>query len=303
MNLQSIIPDATQSPRMPTAPTVGLPVNSCDTHCHVFGPYQQFPLRQPSNYPPPDAPVDRYLEMLDSVGMTRGVLVQPAPYGTDATALLDAIAKRKRVLRGVAVADTQASLVDLRRLHEGGVRGLRFVEARDPSGNLFAGSVGFDSVRALAPLMKDAGLHAQVWGPYDSYREKLEPLTELGLDIVIDHMASLSAERGIDDPIFQMVLRLLKQDKVWIKLSVCRVSRQAPRYEDLRPFHDALLEANEDRVLWGSDWPFVRMGDTSPDVGRLIDLAHEWFGDDATREKVWVRNPEGLYGFEAARGE
>jgi 2-pyrone-4,6-dicarboxylate lactonase len=302
MNQQSIVPEVTEAPRMPTAATVVLPVNSCDTHCHVFGPYEQFPLRHPSNYPPPDAPAARYLETLDSVGMARGVLVQPAPYGTDATALLDAISKRKHALRGVAVADAEAKEADLHKLHDGGIRGLRFVEARTPSGKLFAGSVGFDSIPVLAPLMKRAGLHAQVWGPYDSYLEKLEPLTELGMDIVIDHMASVSVERGVNDPIFQMVLRLLKQGKIWIKLSVCRVSKQAPRYEDLRPFHDALLEANDDRVLWGSDWPFVRMGETSPDVGRLIDLAHEWLGDDAVREKVWVSNPARLYGFEETRG-
>lgn len=302
MNRQGIVPEVLDRPRMPTAASVSLPANSCDTHCHVFGPYDQFPLRNPSNYPPPDAPAARYLQMLDTVGMERGVLVQPAPYGTDASALIDAIALRKNGLRGVAVASADATQDELERLYAGGVRGLRFVEARDPAGNLFAGSVGFDSVQALASAMKRTGLHAQVWGPYDTYREKLEPLADLDIPVVIDHMASLSVERGLDDPVFQIVLRLLKQGKVWVKLSVCRVSKQAPRYADLKPFHDALLTANEDQVLWGSDWPYVRMGQDAPDVGRLIDLAHEWFGNDATRQKIWVRNPEKLYGFEQARG-
>ncbi len=302
MKEQGIVPGALEPPRMPSAPAAALPTHSCDTHCHVFGPYDRYPLRNPPNYPPPDAPAERYLAMLDTVGMERGVLVQPAPYGTDASALIGAIALRRDRLRGVAVAAADATRDELERLHANGVRGLRFVEARDPAGKLFAGSVGFDSIEALAPAMKHAGLHAQVWGPYDSYRQKLDSLADLDIPVVIDHMASVAVERGLDDPVFQAVLRLLRRGKAWIKLSVCRVSKQAPLYADLRPFHDALLAANEDRVLWGSDWPYVRMGDAAPDVGRLIDLAHEWFGDDATREKVWVRNPAELYGFEETRG-
>ncbi|HEY9281548.1 MAG TPA: amidohydrolase family protein, partial [Eoetvoesiella sp.] len=115
--------------------------------------------------------------------------------------------------------------------------------------------------------------------------------------LVIDHMASLSIERGLDDPVFKLILRLLAQGKIWMKLSVCRVSKKAPFYDDLKPFHDALLAANDDQVLWGSDWPYVRMGQAAPDVGQLIDLANDWLQDDATRQKVWVKNPQKLYGF------
>lgn len=298
MTSRGYIPEVLDSPRMPRAPGVTLPAFSCDTHCHVFGPYQQYPLQQPSNYTPPDAPVPQYLKMLDTTGMHRGVLVQPAPYGTDTSALVDAIGLRKASLRGIAVAAHDVTTDELHRLYASGVRGLRFVEARDPAGNLFAGSVGFDSIAVMAPAMQAAGLHAQIWGPYDTYLHQLERLADLGIPLVIDHMGSLVIERGLDDPIFKLMLKLLSQGRLWMKLSVCRVSKKAPLYEDLRPFHDALLAANSDQVLWGSDWPFVRMGQTAPDVGELIELAYEWLGDDQTRQKVWVNNPEKLYGFE-----
>lgn len=298
MTNKGYIPDVLEQPRMPRAPQVTLPAFSCDTHCHVFGPYEQYPLQQPSSYAPPDAPAARYLKMLDTVGMDRGVLVQPAPYGTDPSAIIDAIALRKDTLRGVAVASSDATAQYLKSLHAAGIRGLRFVEARDPAGNLFAGSVGFDSIATLAPAMQEAGLHAQVWGPYDTYLNHLERLADLGIPLVIDHMASLVIDRGLQDPVFKLILKLLQEGKLWMKLSVCRVSKNAPRYQDLRPFHDALLTANSDRLLWGSDWPYVRMGQSAPDVGELIDLAYAWLQDDETRHKVWVRNPEQLYGFE-----
>lgn len=295
----SFVPQELDMPRMPGVPRARLPALSCDTHCHVFGPYARYPLRYASSYAPPDAPLERYLAMLDTVGMDRGVLVQPAPYGTDASALLAAVASRKGALRGVAVAEAGTSRQALRELCAGGIRGLRFVEARDPAGRLFAGSVGFDSLAALAPDMRELGLHAQVWGPREAHLAHLERMADIGVPVVVDHMASLSVQRGLDDPLLRLLLRLLREGRIWLKLSVCRVSTDTPGYEDLRPFHDALLAANVDRVLWGSDWPYVRMGSKAPDVAALIDLAWQWFGDEATRRKVWVDNPANLYGFEA----
>jgi len=294
------IPDTVEMPRMPTPAAVTLPDDSCDTHCHVFGPYADFPLHLRSTYAPPDAPATRYLEMLDTVGMQRGVLVQPAPYGTDVSAIIDAIARRPTQLRGVGVAAPDADAQLLGQWHAAGIRGLRFIEARDPQGNLFPGSVGFDSIETLAPAMRAAGMHVQMWGPYDRYLPVLEKVTDLGLPVVIDHMASVVIDRGVQDPLFQLLCRLLREGRLWIKLSVCRVSTQAPDYVDVRPFHDALLAANVERVLWGSDWPYVRMGERAPDVGRLIELAWDWFGDEATRRQVWVTNPTHLYGFEGA---
>ncbi len=300
---ENFIPDNVEMPRMPTAPAAKLPDDSCDTHCHVFGPYNDFPLHLRSTYAPPDAPATRYLTMLDSVGMQRGVLVQPAPYGTDVSAIIDAIARRPANLRGIGVAAPGTPVEQLADWRAAGICGLRFIEARDPQGNLFPGSVGFDSIEALAPAMRETDMHVQMWGPFDRYAPCLERVTDLGLPVVIDHMASVVLSRGVQDPLFQLVCRLLREDRLWIKLSVCRVSTQAPDYADVRPFHDALLQANANRVLWGSDWPYVRMGERAPDAGQLIDLAWEWFGDDATRQRVWVSNPAKLYGFSEGAGK
>jgi predicted TIM-barrel fold metal-dependent hydrolase len=42
----------------------------------VFGPAAQFPYADDRSYTPPDAPVEKYLAMLDTVGSARGVLVR-----------------------------------------------------------------------------------------------------------------------------------------------------------------------------------------------------------------------------------
>jgi predicted TIM-barrel fold metal-dependent hydrolase len=293
------IPATTETPRMPGRPRHALPPFACDAHCHVFGPYDRFPLRHPSSYAAPDAPAARHLAMLDTLGAERGVLVQPAPYGTDATALLDALAQADGRLRGVAVADPAVSDAQLAAWHEGGVRALRFVEARDPAGQLFAGSVGLDQLPALAPRMKRHGLHAQLWAPCDVYPAHLPAMARLGLPLVIDHMGSLAPSRGLQDPAFTLMRELLADGAIWMKLTVCRVGR-APDYADARELHDAFVAANPDQVLWGSDWPFVRMGEKAPAADALVDLAWDWLGSDGLRRKVWVDNPARLYGFSAA---
>lgn len=292
----------TVTPRMPTPPRTPLPAGACDTHAHVFGPYHQFPLAHPSSYAPPLAPAPLHLAMLDILGAARGVLVQPAPYGNDARPMLDAIAASGGRVRGIGVADSSATPEHLQKLHDGGIRGLRFVEVRDPQGQPYLGSVGADQLLAMAPVMKAIGLHAQLWAPLDDYERLLPPLLATGVPLVLDHMACLKTQRGVDDPAFQYVLKALRDGDIWIKLSLCRVSKIAPAYADLKPFHDALVAANPQRLLWGSDWPFVRMGEQSPDAGQLLDLFADWVPDAATRQAILVDNPAVLYGFDNTEG-
>jgi predicted TIM-barrel fold metal-dependent hydrolase len=82
-----------------------------------------------------------------------------------------------------------------------------------------------------------------------------------------------------------------------VKLTVIRRSQQAPRYEDARPFHDAMIDANPDRLLWGTDWPLVNMGERMPDLGALVDLFDAWASDAEVKRKILVDNPVALYGF------
>jgi predicted TIM-barrel fold metal-dependent hydrolase len=111
-------------------------------------------------------------------------------------------------------------------------------------------------------------------------------------------MTSFTVDNGTTDLAFQDLIALLKEGRIWVKLSLCRVSKTFPDYGDARPFHDLLVEANPARLLWASDWPYVRMGDRSPDVGHLVDLFRNWVDDAEVRRRILVENPAALYGFE-----
>src|SRR5688572_17439762 len=113
-------------PREPTRPLVAPPPNACDTHCHVFGPGPRFPYAGDRSYTPPDAPLAKSLSMPGTLGFDRAALVQGSAPGRDNSAMLDALEREPKRLRGVAVADAATPPAELRRWHALGVRGLRF---------------------------------------------------------------------------------------------------------------------------------------------------------------------------------
>lgn len=284
----------------PRAPKMPLPPGACDTHTHVFGPLERFPLAVAGSYEPPPTPFDVHRAMLERVGFARAVLVQPAPYAQDCRALLDACLRAPERLRGIAVATRETSDAALGEMRRAGVRGLRFVEVPDPQGGgRYKGSVGLDELMLLAPRMQALGLHAQIWADCERIAADADMLTSLGVAVVVDHMGRPDVSRGMNDPSFARLVSLAAERRLWVKLSVCRTSKQFPDYEDARPLHDALIEAAPQRLLYGSDWPHVRMGALTPDAGHLVDLFDRWTENDAAlRRRIFVENPRELYGFD-----
>jgi 2-pyrone-4,6-dicarboxylate lactonase len=285
-------------PREPSRPATAPPLKACDTHAHVFGPASRFPYADDRSYTPPDAPLAKYLGMLDTLGFARGVLVQGSAHGRDNGAMLDALARHPERLRGVAVADAATPAAELRRWAALGVRGLRFNHFFRGGALHYRGGVPLSAARALAPLMAELGWHLQLWIDVKDLPDTIPVLTSLGLPVVIDHMGRTDARAGTSSPGFQSLLRLVGDGGGWVKLSGAhRLSMQAPDYADVRPFHDALLRANPERLMWGTDWPHPRIEGDMPDAGRLLDLFQQWTPDHETRRRILAANPARLYGF------
>jgi len=288
----------TVPPRMPSHPDWALPEGACDCHTHAFGPYDRFPLIHPTPYPPPLAAAEVHREMLARIGASRGVLVQPGAYGSDPSVILAALREADGRLRGVAASTAAVSDRDLDAWHEAGVRALRFNEMTAPGGSgRYPGSIGVSELDGLAPRLAARGWHAEVWASLDTHVGLLPRLRGCGVPVVLDHMAGLDAARGVGDPGFQAILRALREGWLWVKLTLCRCSGDYPDYAELRPFHDALIDANPTRVVWGSDWPYVRLGDKTPDVAHVLALFRDWAPDEGLRRAILVANPASLYDF------
>lgn len=285
-------------PLEPTRPKEPPPRNACDTHAHVFGPAAQFRYADDRSYTPPDAPLAKYLAILDTVGFERGVLVQGSAHGRDNAAMLDALARQPERLRGVAVADETVSAATLRRWNDLGVRALRFNHFFRDGQLHYRGGVPLRAVEVLAPVMAELGWHLQLWIDVKDFPETVPVLKALGLPVVVDHMGRTDARAGTGTAGFQSLLRAVGDGWCWAKLSGAhRISRNAPDYPDARPFHEALVAVNPERLVWGGDWPHPRVEGEMPDVGRLFELFCDWTPDQGARQQIIVDNPAKLYGF------
>jgi predicted TIM-barrel fold metal-dependent hydrolase len=280
----------------PRVPAVRLPPNSCDTHAHVFGPAAKYEYYNKRIYTPSDAPIDRYLELLGTLGVSRAVLVQPSPYGKDNSALIDAISGREN-FRGVAVVDDDVSDAELERLHAAGVRGLRFniVDTSEDKGVL--------PVRRLASIgdrIAPFGWHIELLAHVNEFPELESALSRLPVPVSFGHLGYVPTGEGIENAGFQALMRLMRDGNGWAKLTApYRISPLDMPFADVAQFAHALLAAAPDRVVWGTDWPHAKAlwPIPMPNTGDLTDLLLAWIPDADLRRRVLVDNPAKLYGF------
>jgi 2-pyrone-4,6-dicarboxylate lactonase len=293
---------ACAAPLDPVPPLVRTPPGAWDTHAHVFGPSDRFPYGPDRSYTPPDAPLPKYLHMLDTLGFTYGGLVQGSAHGRDNSAMLDALARHPKRLRGVAVADETVPVAELRRWNDLGIRALRFNHFFRGGQLHYRGGVTLQNAKKLAPVMKDLGWHMQLWIDVKDLPDTIPALREIGLPVVIDHMGRTDARAGTGTPGFRSLVRLVGEGGCWVKMSGAhRLSTRAPDYPDARPFHEALVRANPDQLIWGTDWPHPRIEGDMPNAGHLLDLFNEWTPNAAVRQRILVDNPARLYGLSGAQ--
>jgi 2-pyrone-4,6-dicarboxylate lactonase len=291
---------------------------ACDTHLHVFGPEQRYPLRPGLTTAPWWATWEAYREIAAPLGLGRQVLVQPSLYGTDNRCLLDALttAGPGRVAGVVQVDDSGARPVDreLARWHALGVRGLRvncfpLSQARHSVQTPMHPEPGWaDAVlprlNRQAALAAELGWHLDLLAPGWLVVELLPVLRELPVDFVLAHLGMFPAEEGPGQPGFRALLDLLAggSGRCWVKLSgPYRVSSQE-WFGDVGPMAQALLAVAQDRVLWGSDFPHLSWANEIK-TADMMALLHRLVPDPAERTQVLVANPARLYGFDANAGE
>jgi predicted TIM-barrel fold metal-dependent hydrolase len=272
------------------APKQQAPALSCDCHFHIFGPFDRYPMSESRSYTSPPALVPQYLEMAETVGLQRMVVVQASIYGTENAVTLDAIQQfGPHRARGVAVIDDSFDDVALRRLHEQGIRGVRF--------NMVSGNgTPEDQLEALARRLAPLGWHIQIYADGAKMLEIGGLLARLPVEVVIDHCGGVKAGLGVGHPQFQALLRLMDSGRAWMKVCGYRASSTGAPFADVAANVKALVAAAPDRCVWGTDWPHPQM-DPAPEAGLLLDQFFEWIPDAGVRHKVLVDNPAQLYGF------
>jgi 2-pyrone-4,6-dicarboxylate lactonase len=269
------------------------PPGSCDAHCHVFGPADRFPFSPTRSYTPPDAGVEDLARLHNRLGLDRAVIVQASCHGTDNAALLDALRRGGGRYAGVAMVGDATTDGEIDELHEAGVRGTRvnFVAH-------LGGAPDLDRFDRIVARVAPRGWHVVLHFDAADLPRYAGVLDRLPCPFVVDHMARVDAAAGLDQPPFRALLRLLADDRCWVKVSGAERLTAAgpPLYDDVVPYARALIEAAPDRVLWGTDWPHPNVRHM-PDDGDLVDLVAGFAPDEATRHRLLVDNPARLYPF------
>lgn len=277
----------------PVKPLFRLPKGAVDAHCHVFGPGEVFPFAPERKYTPCNASSQQLFALRDYLGFERNVIVQATCHGTDNRALVDALVHSKGYARGVATVKTSVTESELLRLHEAGVRGVRFNFVKR-----LVDALPKEGLLKVAHKIAALGWHIVIYFEGQELPEHYDFFASLPTTVVIDHMGRPDVTLPVEGPEFELFLRLLDENpNIWSKVSCPeRLSVIGPHeYEDVIPFAKKVVERFPDRVLWGTDWPHPNMKNHMPDDGKLVDFIPKIAESTLLQRKLLVDNPMRLY--------
>jgi predicted TIM-barrel fold metal-dependent hydrolase len=274
-------------------------VGIVDGHFHVIGPPEQFPMLLSRSYTPAPASLRDWQAALGPLGVTHGVVVQPSFYGVDNSAMLAALGEGRGRLVGIAAVEPDVTNAQLDALAAAGVRGVRVAHFERDDPRAMSGFVplrDFDDFDTFAGRLHERGMHLQLFTESRLLPGIEQCLARTSVTVVIDHMGRAPAALGASHAGIAALVRLLSEGRIWVKLSgVANMSDRGPGYEDARAIHEALLAANPEQLVWGSDWPHTKPAGLRPHADALLRLCREWTPSEDDRRRLLTLNPMRLY--------
>jgi len=285
-----------------TAVNFKVPAHACDCHTHIFGEPGTFPLFAGRSYTPELALPKQMSALHKALGIERVVIVTPSVYGTDNSSTLFGMKLRGKTARGVAVIDEKTPERELDAMHRAGMRGIRLNLNNGPQSSL----PPRERFTKAAERMKARGWHIQMFvGPAVITSIK-DLVMASAVPVVFDHFGGASLSSGVDQTGFSDLVDLVRAGKAYVKISISGPNIGLP-YAGAMPLAKALIAANAERILWGTDWPHPNAAsgkkptEVSPlkqvDDGEVLNQLALWAPDSGTRQKILVDNPAKLYGF------
>jgi predicted TIM-barrel fold metal-dependent hydrolase len=284
-----------------------VPAGATDCHTHIHGDPAKFPFFAGRAYTPELASPEEMSALHKALHIERVVIVTPSVYGPDNSATLFGIKARGATARGVAVIDDKTLESDLDAMNAAGFRGIRLNLA---TGGTSDPNVGRQRLQTAIERVKARNWHVQMFTSLAMISAIKDIVAASPVPVVFDHFGGALSALGPEQPGFADLLALVRSGKAYVKISgAYRASKLGPDFPDLVPLAQALIAANSDRIIWGSDWPHPnsttppgnKPTDLTPlfqiDDGRLFNQLPVWAPDAAIRKKILVDNPAQLYGF------
>jgi predicted TIM-barrel fold metal-dependent hydrolase len=260
-----------------------------DAHAHIFTP--DMPVTDAAWMKPDYAyTAENYLKDLDAHGVHFGVIAGISIYGQYNDYMIGALRRSPRLRGTVNVAPT-IDRYTLERMQGDGIVGVRLQLSRRKELPDLAG----EDYRLLLRRVADLGWHVHLALEGAQMPAVLPALEASGVRIVLDHFAHPDPAEGLANAGFQAVLRSIQKGRTWVKLSagyrLTWLSRREgspdPRAMQLAREAAAKLlqEAGPERLLWGSDAPFVGHETSLTYADALASFA-EWVPDATARRRM-----------------
>ncbi len=280
-----------------------VPTGACDCHTHIHGDPEKFPFFAGRAYTPEIALPETLAQLHRALHLQRVVIVTPSVYGTDNSATLYGMKARGADARGVAVINDKTPEADLDKMGQAGVCGIRLnlSGVNDPV-------VVRQRFQVATERVKRRNWHVQINTNLAMIAAIKDVVAGSPVPIVFDHFGGAAAELGPQQLGFAELVSLVQLGKAYVKISgAYRASKLAPDYADVAPLAKALIAANPDQVIWGTDWPHPnaipgrKPTEVTPlikiDDGHLLNQLPLWAPDPTIRKKILVGNPARLYKF------
>ncbi|MDE0590026.1 amidohydrolase family protein [Halocynthiibacter sp. C4] len=250
-----------------------------DTHVHVLDP-EKYPYPPDSlGYTPgpeESGTLGTLEQLMDAHGIEGAVLVAASVYGDDNRAMLDAFAAhpdRYRIIAGVSVNDVKA----IEKLAATpGVVGIRLNLVDDSSQS------GATTIARLMDAALEAGLSVSVQAAPTTAANVLTNVREG--HVILDHFGRPDLEGGIG------TLREISQrPDTWLKLSAGFRIAGSCKPSEAPLLREAVAAFSEDRLIWGSDWPFINFSGQKPDYASVLQMG------PALSKADFARNSRALF--------
>ena len=246
-----------------------------DTHAHVFT--DTMPLATDAwRKADRSAPVGDFLATLDAHHVPFGVIAAASMFGDYNEYTLAALRAHKR-LRATVIVRPDVDPYVLREMKRDGVVGVRlvwFMQKKLPDLR------SAEYAKFLARLA-DLDLHVELLLGGDRLGPVVADLQRSGVKVVIDHFGFPAPELGLECPGFDAALKALETERTWVKLAAWhRLETQGSALT-----RKLLAAEGPDRLLWGSDWPFVAAQGTYTYQDALDSFAQA-VADPLTRRRI-----------------
>ena len=262
---------------------------ACDCHMHVYE--DGYPLAPTATFKPPHAPADAYRAVQRELGLERVVVVQPTGYAFDNRCTLAALDALGPEARAIVVVAADIADAELARMHDAGVRGVRFMM-------LPGGVLPWSALAPTAARIAALGWHIDLQLDGRELPQHEAMLLGLPCRLVIDHVGRFLGPVTPESDSVRSLLRLLEAGSCWIKISAPYESSRSgpPGYDDIAWIARLVAERHPERCLWASNWPHPNRH-PAPSNASMLDWAFSCVDNTATRRKMLVDNPAELYGF------